>query len=92
MDGVTILGLCSAAGSTISFLPQARKVYKNKRKTRDLSLGMYVLMTLSLSGWWTYGLLQNDWPLIIANSVSVPVTAYILFRIVKNLLKSKKKA
>ncbi|MDD5177769.1 MAG: SemiSWEET transporter [Candidatus Nanoarchaeia archaeon] len=90
MDFTNLLGLVAATGSTISFMPQAWKVYRTK-KTKDLSLGMYVLITLSLSGWWVYGFLQKDLPLLVANSITVPLTAYILGVIVKNLFKKSKK-
>jgi MtN3 and saliva related transmembrane protein len=67
---ITIVGLIAAFLTTSSFLPQSIKVIKSKH-TKDLSLGMYILLILGMSFWLFYGILSKDIPIIIANTVSL---------------------
>lgn len=73
----TWIGLVAAFGTTASFLPQAIKTIKT-RHTKDLSLGMYILMTSGLFCWFIYGILLGDLPLIFANGISCLLTSIIL--------------
>jgi MtN3 and saliva related transmembrane protein len=65
---ITLVGLAGACLSTTSMLPQIAKVWRTK-SARDISLGMFLIMTVSVSMWLTYGLLSNDLPIIASNSV-----------------------
>ncbi|MBT8234439.1 MAG: SemiSWEET transporter [Saprospiraceae bacterium] len=78
MENVTIIGLCAAAFTTISFLPQAIKVIKTKH-TKDISLLMYIFFTLGVVLWLIYGYCINDFPIIIANSITLSLASIILF-------------
>ena len=78
MDYVQVIGLAAACLTTAGFFPQFWKAYKTKR-TKDVSLGMFSLMTLGLFTWLVYGLLVNDLPIIAANFVSVLIAGGILF-------------
>jgi MtN3 and saliva related transmembrane protein len=69
MDSITVIGLAAAACTTFSFLPQAIKVIRTKH-TKDLSLGMYSILTVGVLLWLTYGILGKDLPVIIANSIT----------------------
>ena len=77
MSIYTIIGLAAATCTTFSFLPQAIKVIKT-RQTKDLSLVMYAVFTLGVFLWLLYGILVNDVPLIIANSITIIFAATIL--------------
>lgn len=77
MEINTIVGLSAAACSTFSFLPQVVKVIKTKQ-TQDLSLGMYLVLTLGVILWLIYGLLMNDLPVIVANVVTLIFATTIL--------------
>jgi len=77
MNWTTSIGLLAAACTTISFLPQAIKVIKTKH-TKDLSLGMYSLLTAGLCLWLIYGVLVNDLPVILANALSLVLAVIIL--------------
>ena len=50
-----------------SFLPQVIRTWRS-RKTGDLSLGMFALLTTASSLWIIYGALTSDWPVILTNS------------------------
>jgi len=78
MEIVTILGLTAAALTTWSFLPQVIKSIKTK-KTEDISLAMYSLLSVGILLWLIYGLLIKDFPIIIANLVSFILNLIIVF-------------
>lgn len=63
--------------TTASFLPQVIKVFKSKH-TKDISTGMFSLMTAGVTFWLIYGLMLTSWPIIAANMITVPLSLYIL--------------
>ena len=69
MHWITIIGLLAATCTTIAFLPQVIKTVKTK-KTNDISLLMYVILTTGILLWVVYGLLTIDLPIILANSIT----------------------
>jgi len=78
VDALTMLGLAAAACTTASFLPQVIKTIKS-RHTQDISLLMYIILTLGLFLWLVYGLLLRDIPLVAANSISCSLSSIILY-------------
>ena len=79
---ITLLGLVAAICTTVSFLPQAIKIIKTKQ-IKDLSLGMYTVLTTGIFLWFLYGLMIKDLPVILANGITLIFTATILFLIIK---------
>jgi len=77
MSWVIILGLLAAAFTTAALLPQVIKTVKTK-KTDDLSLLMYIILSIGISLWLIYGLLTIDLPIIIANSITLILTVTVL--------------
>mgnify|MGYP002725511979 CR=1 FL=1 len=77
MDYKTIIGLVAAFLTTAAALPQAIKTIKS-RSTKDLSLGMYVMLDSGVVMWLIYGLLVNDVPLIIANVATFVLVTIVL--------------
>jgi MtN3 and saliva related transmembrane protein len=77
MTVVTSIGLLAAACSTLAFIPQAIKTLRTKN-TRDLSLGMYVLIVSGTTLWLTYGIMLGDTPIILANSFILVFSVLIL--------------
>ena len=77
LEPVTILGLCAAFCTTASFAPQAIKSLKTKH-TKDLSLGMYILLTVGIALWLLYGIGISDLPIIIANAIAVVLSTATL--------------
>lgn len=71
------LGFLAAFCTTIAFIPQAVKVYKTKH-TKDISLSMFVLMMLGMVLWLWYGLVIISYPIIITNTITIVLAAYIL--------------
>lgn len=88
------IGYIAAICTTIAFIPQAIKVYKSKH-TRDISIGMFLLMNAGLFFWLVYGILILSYPIILANAITIIFALYILFMKIKvdylSTLKSRSK-
>lgn len=52
--------------TVISFLPQVIRTWKSRR-TGDLSMGMFALLVTASTLWIIYGIIIDDWPVIITN-------------------------
>ena len=76
-DATTVLGLAAASLTTAAFLPQVIKIWRT-RKTRDISLGMFLVLCAGIGLWLVYGILRNDFPLILANAVTLVLAGTIL--------------
>jgi MtN3 and saliva related transmembrane protein len=74
---IDLLGISAGCLTTGAYLPQALKVLRT-RHTRDLSLAMYVVMSAGNLGWLLYGVVLWSLPLILANAMSLVLTATIL--------------
>jgi len=68
--------------TTIAFIPQAIKVYKTKH-TKDISIGMFLLMSIGLIFWTIYGIMILSYPIIIANVVTIVFAVFILLMKIK---------
>lgn len=77
MDATTLVGACATACSTASFVPQAWKVIRT-RDTAAISKRMYVVTVAGFSLWLAYGLLLEQWPLILTNGICLALSAFIL--------------
>lgn len=75
---IEFVGFTAAILSTFAFLPQVIKTWKSK-SAKDLSLGMYLLVSSSVLMWLIYGILTVDWPIILANIVTLSMSLVILF-------------
>jgi MtN3 and saliva related transmembrane protein len=75
---ITILGFVAACLTTGAYLPQVIKTWRTKT-TGDLSLSMYAMMTAGIVLWLTYGILNQDAPIIFANAVAFVLTFIILY-------------
>jgi MtN3 and saliva related transmembrane protein len=84
-----ILGYTAAALTTAAFVPQAVLVYKT-RNTESISLLMFLIFNLGLVCWGIYGIILNQLPIILANSITFLLALYILFMKIKGLIKNQK--
>lgn len=78
----TTIGLIAAALTTIAFLPQAIKTFRLK-STDDLSPAMFFMLFTGVLFWLLYGIITNDLPIILANSLTICFSAPILYYIFK---------
>ena len=77
-SGVMLLGLIAATCTTLAFLPQVIKTWQT-RSTKDISLGMFLVLVVGILLWLAYGLIIVDVPLITANVVTLFLAGIILF-------------
>ena len=89
METVTIVGYLAAFCSMTSFTPQAWKIIKT-RDTGSISAPMYALTVSGFALWLTFGLMKDEWPIIITNGVCLLLSAFILLMTV--LPRAKKDA
>jgi len=78
MTLVTFIGLVAACLTTVAFTPQVVKAWRS-RSTRDISLGMYLVLATGIVMWLIYGLMIGDAPLILANAVTLVFVSIILY-------------
>lgn len=70
------LGFFAGMLTVVSFLPQVIRTWKTRR-THDLSLGMFALLVTASSLWIIYGIVIEDWPVILTNMGMVALTGSI---------------
>ena len=77
MIPTTLIGLFAAFCTTVAFVPQVVRTWKN-RSTQDLSLGMYLFYAAGIFAWLVYGVLIRDLPLIASNGVTFVLSLTML--------------
>ena len=60
------LGYFAGTLTVCSFLPQVIRTWQT-HQTRDLSLGMFTLLTTASTLWIVYGAVTRDWPVVLTN-------------------------
>ena len=73
----SLVGAAAAICSMASFTPQIVKIWR-ERDASSVSLRMYVVTVTGFTLWTIYGVLQGGWPIIVANSVCLLLSATIL--------------
>ena len=74
---IKYIGFFAAFCTTISFLPQAIKVYKSK-STKDISLYMFLIFTIGTFCWLIYGVVISSVPIMMANTITLILSFFIL--------------
>ncbi|MDC0932882.1 SemiSWEET transporter [Arcobacteraceae bacterium] len=83
-----LVGYAAASLTTVAFIPQAHKVYKTN-ETKDLSLTLFVTFSLGVFMWLIYGVLLDSIPMVIANTMTLSLSLYILYKKINGLNKEK---
>lgn len=78
MDYIQIIGLSAAVLTTVANIPQTYKIIKTK-STKDISTVTYSMLIGGFVLWVIYGAMREDYPVLIANSISALVCSVILF-------------
>ena len=84
----TLIGLVAAFCTTVSYIPQIRKIWQTG-ETEDISLKMFLILATGIALWVVYGVLQHDAIIILANSVSLAFLAAILFFKLRNVARGR---
>jgi MtN3 and saliva related transmembrane protein len=70
MSGTEILGYTAGAITTLTFLPQVVKTWKEK-SAKNVSLLMFLIAFVNEVMWIVYGVLRNDWVIILTNVIMI---------------------
>jgi MtN3 and saliva related transmembrane protein len=74
----TLIGFAAACCTTVSYIPQLKKCW-DTGTAEDLSLKMLSILATGIALWVLYGILQGDWVIIVANSVSLALLVALLY-------------
>jgi len=77
-DKTQLIGIIAGICTGISLLPQLTKIIREK-KADDISWFMLFILLGGLAGWVWYGILKEDYPIIITNLFSFLVNVGIIF-------------
>ncbi|HEY6134138.1 MAG TPA: SemiSWEET transporter [Rubrivivax sp.] len=72
-----LIGYAAATLTTASFVPQALLTLRT-RNVSGISLGMYSAFTLGTGLWLLYGLQLREWPIVVANALTLGLASVIL--------------
>lgn len=89
MIEITLLGYIAAFCTTCSFVPQVLHILKTG-DTKSISLAMYSCFVFGVFLWLVYGLAMQDWPIIIANAITLMLASIILLLKIRDVMRSKK--
>ncbi len=89
MDLITILGFGAGILTTLAVVPQIVKSWQTK-KVMDVSPFMYSILMLGVGLWVFYGILINDIPIIVTNSISFLLNGSMLILMLLFEQKNKK--
>ena len=73
----TIIGYFAGTLTTVAYLAQVLRTLKHRR-TKDISLGMYLMLCTGIGLWLAYGIFIHSWPVIIANAVTLVLSGTVL--------------
>ena len=72
------VGIAAGICTSISLLPQLIKIIREK-KADNISWVMLFILIAGLALWVWYGIIKNDFPIIITNSFSLLVNLLIIY-------------
>lgn len=76
-DLTDLLGYAAGTLTTVALVPQAWRTFRT-RDVSGISLRMYSIFTLGVAIWLAYGVVLNELPMILANSVSLVLAFCVL--------------
>ncbi|NTJ43906.1 hypothetical protein G6L28_14995 [Agrobacterium larrymoorei] len=79
MDTALIVGYFASLCSVSSFVPQVIKVVKTG-DTAAISTRMYAVTVVGFALWASFGLMRQEWPIILTNVFCFLLSGYILIR------------
>lgn len=77
MDFNTVIGVIASVLTGSALVPQLVKLIQEK-KPGDISFVMLIILFSGLAFWTYYGILKEDWIIIVSNSFSLIVNACIV--------------
>lgn len=77
MTAADILGYAAGALTAFTFLPQVLKTWKEK-SAKDISLYMFVIAFVNEIMWLVYGMMINNWVIILTNAVMLVMSGIMI--------------
>tara|TARA_B100000886_G_scaffold257073_1_gene182233 strand:+ start:647 stop:916 length:270 start_codon:yes stop_codon:yes gene_type:complete len=74
---IEIIGLIAATFTTVAFIPQVLKIWKN-RDASGVSVSMYVIMLIGICIWLFFGILIGSIAVVTANIISGILQLFII--------------
>ena len=71
------IGYAAAFLTTCSFVPQVWQTWRS-RDVSGISLGMYLVFAVGVALWLVFGLLKQQWPIVLANAVTLVLAGLVL--------------
>lgn len=71
------IGYFAAFCTTFSFVPQVASILKTKN-VDGISTGMYCMFVTGVFSWLVYGIVNQDWPLVVANVITGILSSMVL--------------
>jgi len=68
-----VAGFCT----TVSFVPQVVRAWRT-RHAGDIAWGWLIIFQLGLGLWLTYGLILRNWPMILANTITMTLCTILM--------------
>ncbi|VVB52373.1 PQ loop repeat protein [uncultured archaeon] len=78
MEAVDLLGYAAGFLILVSLVPQIVQSVKTRR-TKDISLGMYLIYVTGLFLWLIYGVLLGNTPIIVTNLIGILLSSVVLY-------------
>ena len=72
-----MIGLAAGLLTTVAFIPQVWRIWKT-RSARDVSLPAFVAFTAGVALWLCYGVVRDEWPIILWNAVTLVLAGAIV--------------
>ena len=77
MAFVDILGYSAGAITSLTFLPQVIKTWK-ERSAKDVSLWMFLIAAINEVMWIWYGVLLDNWVIILTNAIVLSMSLIMI--------------
>ena len=78
MAFVDILGYSAGAITSLTFLPQVIKTWKEK-SAKDISLLMFLIAAINEVMWIWYGALLDNWVIILTNTIVLSMSLIMIW-------------
>lgn len=83
-------GYTAAFCTTVAFIPQVLQVIRT-RDTQAISLSMYLIFAFGVAMWLAYGLVLDNIPMIVANTITLLLALVVLFFKLRDTFSHKQK-
>jgi MtN3 and saliva related transmembrane protein len=77
MQVTDMIGYAAATLTTVSFVPQVWRTFRT-HDVSGISLRMYSIFTAGIACWLIYGIVLEELPMILANSLSLVLACAVL--------------